>query len=484
MNTEEKLVIARQLLRLGVDGIEAGFPASSPEDFQSVVQVSQLVGDAAVVMALARAVDSDIDAAASALEKAVHPRIHVGIGVSPLHLREKLRMSKDECLERIDRCVRRARNACEGVQFYAEDASRADLDFLVQAYEVALAAGATAINVPDTTGFALPGEFAARIAYVLEHVKGAQSVPISVHCHNDLGLATALSIAAVGAGATQVECTLNGLGERAGNAAMEEIVMAIALHEDELDAHTDINTAEFVRASRLVSSITGMRVQANKAIVGANAFAHSSGIHQDGVLKDRSTYEIIKPEMVGAQSTKLVLTSRSGHAALKARLAELGYEFDTDALDELYQEFVALADRKKEVYDEDLESLINERERTSTAIYTLQGLQVSTGFPLTPTVTLTLADEEGNLHTVATTGDGPVNAAYDAVNKIVGEHVDLAEYSLQAVTRGTDALGEVTVRVAQGEKVFVGRGTDPDIVVSSVRAYLNAINRLLIAKRA
>lgn len=484
MGTDEKLAIARQLLRLGVDGIEAGFPASSPEDFKSVQQVAALAGDACVVMALARAVDADIEAAAKALEGAVRPRIHVGLGVSESHLADKLHMGRDECLQRIDSCVRHAADLCEGVQFYAEDAARADVEFLAQACQTALNAGAMCINIPDTTGFALPSVFADRISYLFEHVEGLRDAALSVHCHNDLGLATALSLAAVAAGAMQVECTINGLGERAGNAAAEEVVMAIALHGEELDAHTGIRTEEFTKASRLVSSVTGMRVQANKAIVGANAFAHSSGIHQDGVLKSAGTYQIINPEAVGAQAAKLVLTSRSGHAALKARLAELGYEFDEAQLDQIYQDFLALADRKREVYDEDLESLINERQRTSAAIYTLQALQVSTGFPLTPTVTLTLADAEGAQHTVATTGDGPINAAYAAVNQIVGEDVDLTEYSIQAVTRGTDALGEVTVRIAQGDKVFVGRGTDPDVVVSSVRAYLNALNRLLVSKRA
>ncbi len=484
MGLEGKLVIARELLRLGVDAIEAGFPMSSPGDFESVRSVGELVGDACMVMALTRALESDIDAAADALSTAQIPCIHTGLGVSESHLRNKLHMSREDCLARVEASVSYARSKCDLVQFYAEDAARADKEFLARVCETAIKAGATAVNIPDTTGYSLPQDFAERIRYLRTHVEGIDDVVLSVHCHNDLGMATALSLAGVAAGAMQVECTINGLGERAGNTAMEEVVMAIALHGEELDAHTDIDTREFVRASRLVQSITGMKVQANKAIVGANAFAHSSGIHQDGVLKERETYEIIDPETVGAGSGRLVLTARSGHAALRNRLEELGYSFDRDTIDEIYERFLAVADRKRAVYDEEIESIVNEYERQSAAVYTLEALQVSTGFPLTPTVTLTLSDDEGSRHTVATVGDGPINAAYDAVNQIVGLENDLTEYVVQAVTRGTDAIGEVTVRIAADDRVFVGHGADPDIVVSSVRAYLNALNRALIARRS
>ncbi len=484
MNTEEKLVIARELLRLNVDVIEAGFPISSPGDFESVRKISQLVGYDAVVCALTRAIEKDIVVAADALQFAKRPRIHTGIGVSESHLRDKLRITPDECGERAAQCVACAKRYVDDVQFYAEDAGRSDYDFLVRVIQAAVDAGATVVNIPDTTGYSLPDEFGRRIKHLVDNVRGIEDVTIAVHCHNDLGMATALAMAGVASGARQIECTINGLGERAGNTAMEEVVMAIRMHEAELDAHTDINTREFVKASRLVSSITGMGVQANKAIVGANAFAHSSGIHQDGVLKKRDTYEIIDPADVGAGASQIVLTARSGHAALKHRLEELGYEFSPEKLDELYEAFLNLADKKKEVYDEDLESLVNERDREADALYVLESVQISCGFPLTPTATLTVRDPEGASITVCDWGTGPVDAAYKAVNQVIGAESDLMEYAVQSVTRGIDALGEVTVRVkaANGE-IYTGRGADGDIIVSSTKAYLNALNRLLSDRR-
>ncbi len=484
MNTEEKLVIARQLLRLNVDVIEAGFPISSPGDFESVRRISELAGDNAVVCGLTRAIDKDIEVAADALKYAKRPRIHTGIGVSPSHMRDKLRITEDECIERAVHAVAYAKTFVDDVQFYAEDAGRSDFAFLAKVIEAVIGAGATVVNIPDTTGYSLPWNFGERIKYLVDHVKGIDDVTISVHCHNDLGMATALSLAGVLNGAMQIECTINGLGERAGNTAMEEVVMGIKMHEKELDAHTDINTVEFMKASRLVSSITGMNVQANKAIVGANAFAHSSGIHQDGVLKKRDTYEIIDPAEVGAGASQIVLTARSGHAALKHRLEELGYEFDSERLDQLYEAFLNLADKKKEVYDEDLESLVNERDREAEALYSLDSVQVSCGFPLKPTATLTLKNPEGEFVTVCEWGIGPVDAVYKAVDKVVQVDADLAEFSVQAVTRGIDALGEVTVRVkASNGEVYTGRGADGDIIVSSTKAYLNALNRLLSEKR-
>ena len=436
MNTEEKLVVARQLLRLNVDVIEAGFPISSPGDFESVRRIAELAGDQATVCGLTRAVEKDIDAAADALKYAKRPRIHTGIGVSPSHLRDKLRITEDECVERAVKCVKYARNFVEDVQFYAEDAGRSDYDFLVRVIEAVIKAGATVVNIPVKNG------------------------------------------------ATQVECTINGLGERAGNTAMEEVVMGIKMHGDELDACTEINTREFIKASRLVSSITGMNVQANKAIVGANAFAHSSGIHQDGVLKKRDTYEIIDPADVGAGTSQIVLTARSGHAALKHRLEELGYELEGEALDQVYEAFLNLADKKKEVYDEDLESLVNERDRNESALYALEGVQVSTGFPLTPTATVTLRNAADQVVTACEYGTGPIDAVYKAVNKIVQVDNELTEFSVQSVTRGIDALGEVTIRVtAPDGGVYTGRGADNDIIVSSTKAYLNALNRLLNDKQ-
>ena len=477
MNTEEKLVVARQLLRLNVDVIEAGFPISSPGDFESVRRIAELAGDQAVVCGLTRAVEKDIDCAAEALRYAKRPRIHTGLGVSPSHLRDKLRITEDECVERAVKCVKYAKKFVEDVQFYAEDAGRSDYDFLVRVIQAAVDAGATVVNIPDTTGYSLPEEFGRRIKYLMEGVRGIENVTVAVHCHNDLGMATALAMAGVKTGATQIECTINGLGERAGNTAMEEVVMAIKMHGDELDAHTDINTREFVKASRLVSSITGMSV-------GANAFAHSSGIHQDGVLKKRDTYEIIDPADVGAGSSQIVLTARSGHAALKHRLEELGYELEGEALDQVYEAFLNLADKKKEVYDEDLESLVNERDRNESALYTLEGVQISCGFPLTPTATVTLRNAADQVVTACEYGTGPIDAMCKAVNKIVQVDNDLTEFAVQSVTRGIDALGEVTIRVTDPTgAVYTGRGADGDIVVSSTKAYLNALNRLLDDKQ-
>ncbi len=485
MNTEEKLVIAQQLLRLHVDVIEAGFPISSPGDFRSVQEIGRLAGDDAVVVGLTRAVDKDIDRAAEALKTAKRPRIHTGLGVSPQHLREKLRITEDECVERAIHCVKYAKQYVEDVEFYAEDAGRADQKFLERVIQAAVDAGATVVNIPDTTGYQMPDGFGARIKGLADNVRGIENVTISVHTHNDLGMATALALAGVKNGATQIECTINGLGERAGNTALEEVVMAIKMHGDELDAHTDVNTCELTRASHLVSRITGMNVQANKAIVGANAFAHSSGIHQDGVLKARDTYEIIDPADVGAAGSEIILSARSGHAALRHRLAELGYSFKDEEFDEIYNRFLEIADQKKEVYDEDLESMVQERQREVAAVYTLDALQVSCGDPLVPTATATITDELGVRHVVCATGTGPVDAAYKAVDQVVAVHGDLAEFSVKAITRGIDAIGEVTVRItAEDGKVYTGRGADNDIVVSSAKAYVNAINRMIQTTRS
>ena len=485
MNTQEKLVIAQQLIRMNVDVIEAGFPASSPGDFRSVQDISRLAGDRCVVCALSRAVDEDIDRAAEALKMAKRPRIHTGLGVSPTHLREKLGITEDECVERAAHAVRYARRFVDDVEFYAEDAGRADQAFLERVIQAVVDAGATVVNIPDTTGYEMPDEFGARVRGVAENVSGIENVTIAVHTHNDLGMATALALAGVRNGATQVECTINGIGERAGNTSLEEIVMAIKMHGAALDAHTDVVTTELTRASHLVERITGLNVQANKAIVGANAFAHSSGIHQDGVLKSRDTYEIIDPADVGAAGSEIILSARSGHAALEHRLKELGYTFPEEEFDEVYQRFLEIADQKKEVYDEDLESMVQERQRDIQAIYTLDALQVSCGDPLVPTATATITDELGVKHVVCATGTGPVDAAYKAVDHVVAVHGDLAEFSVKAITRGIDAIGEVTVRItAEDGKVYTGRGADNDIVVSSAKAYVNAINRMIQTTRS
>jgi 2-isopropylmalate synthase len=481
MNTAEKLEIARQLVRLGVDVIEAGFPVSSPGDFESVQRIGAEVGDAAIVCGLTRAVPKDIEVAAEALKSAKRPRIHTGIGCSESHLCDKLRISGEEAIERAVAAVKLARNYVGDVEFYAEDAGRAVPAFLYQMIEAVVAAGATVVNIPDTTGYTLPAEFGALIAGLKANVKGIDDVTISVHCHNDLGMATANALAGVAAGARQVECTINGLGERAGNTAMEEVVMAIRQRGNLMgDVHTDINTRELLRTSRLVSSITGILVQPNKSIVGANAFAHSSGIHQDGVLKERSTYEIIDPADVGAGGSAIVLTARSGRHALRHRLEELGYTLPEAEFERVHTAFLDVADKKKEVYDEDLDALVGESERTLDETYHLEHVQVTSGEPGIPTATVELVTREGEHLIDSSHGTGPVDAVYKAINRIVHVPNDLTEFAVQAVTRGIDALGEVTIRVtAEDGTVYTGRGAHSDIIVASAKAYTNALNRLL-----
>ncbi len=484
MNTEEKLEIARQLVRLGVDVIEAGFPISSPGDFESVKRVGEEVGDAVVVCGLSRAVPKDIEVAAEALKSAKRPRIHTGIGVSESHLRDKLRITREEALERAVAAVKLARKFVDDVEFYAEDAGRAEPTFLYRMVEAAIRAGATVVNIPDTTGYAYPEVFGELIRGLMEHVDGIEDVTVSVHCHNDLGMATANALAGVRAGARQVECTINGIGERAGNTALEEVVMALKSRRDLFGVETGINTREIMRTSRLVSSITGIRVQPNKAIVGANAFAHSSGIHQDGVLKERTTYEIIDPAEVGAGVSRIVLTARSGRHALRHRLEELGFALTDDEFERVYEAFLDVADKKKEVYDEDLEAIVGESERTLHETYHLQQVHVSCGEPGIPTATVELVAADGRHLIDSSHGNGPVDAVYNAINRIVQVPNDLTEFSVQSVTRGIDAIGEVTIRIrAEDGQVFTGRGAHPDIIVASAKAYTNALNRLLSAQK-
>ena len=482
LNTTEKIEVAKLLESLGVDIIEAGFPISSPGDFNSVLEISKAVS-APTICALTRAVKKDIDVAADALRLAKHKRIHTGIGVSPQHIYDKLRSTPEKIIESAVEAVKYAKRYVEDVEFYAEDAGRADPEYLARVIEAVIAAGATVVNIPDTTGYCLPGEYGAKIKYLVDHISNIDRAIISTHCHNDLGMATANTLSGILNGARQAEVTINGIGERAGNTSLEEVVMAIKMHGEELDAHTDINTRELTRASHLVSTITGINVQPNKAIVGANAFAHSSGIHQDGVLKARDTYEIIDPAEVGAAGSQILLSARSGHAALRHRLSELGYTFGDEEFERVYQSFLEVADRKKEVYDEDLESIVRQYQRDVSAIWTLNAVQVSCGFPLTSTVTMT--DETGCTVTECDFGTGPIDAAYKTINKIVRVESELSEFSVKAVTRGIDALGEVSVRVkAENGEVFTGRGSDGDIIVSSTKAYINALNRLLAAGRA
>lgn len=480
LNTDEKLELTKELLRLGVDVIEAGFPASSEGDFDAVQRIASLAGDHCIVCALARAVRDDIKCAAQALEPAAHKRIHTGLGVSPLHLK-KLHMTPTEAAEQARDAVAFARTLVDDVQFYAEDASRADRAVLAGVLDAAIDAGARTLTIPDTTGYAFPEEFAALIRFVKDEVVRNRDVAISIHCHNDLGLATANSLAGIAAGATQVECTMNGIGERAGNAATEEIVMALKQRPQHFHAVTHINTYELTRASRVVSQLTGIAVQPNKAIVGANAFAHASGIHQDGVLKDRLTYEIIDPVEVGARGSKIVLTARSGHHALRHRLEDLGYALPDDELERMYAAFLDLADKKKEVYDEDLESLINEETRMQTGAFRLERLQVSCGSPGIPTATVELVTRNGERLIDSSHGNGPVDAVYNAINRILHVDNELTEFTVQSITRGMDAIGEVVIRIKSSSGlVYSGRGAHPDIVVACARAYTNALNRLIL----
>ncbi len=478
LNVSEKLEIARQLEKLGVDVIEAGFPISSPGDFQAVQSISRLIKNA-TVCGLTRAVPKDIDVAAEALKDAVRPRIHTGLGVSDSHLQHKLRMTREQALERGVTAVRHARQYVEDVEYFLEDSGRADPDYLCQVVEAVIKAGATVINVPDTTGYSMPDEYGARIKMLLERVPNSDKAIFSVHCHDDLGMAAANSLAGVLNGARQIECTLNGIGERAGNTSLEEVVMAMKVRNDFFDVETRIVTEEIYRTSRMVSNMTGILVQPNKAIVGANAFAHSSGIHQDGVLKERTTYEIIDPQMVGIHESKIILSARSGRHALADRLEKLGYTFEREQLDKIYERFLLVADRKKEVYDEDLESLVADEIRNTDNAYTLISVQVVSGEPGIPTATVRLRDRAGRELIDSNHGTGPVDAIYNAVNRIVSMENDLIEFSVQSVTQGIDAMAEVTIRVRRGNDVYTGRGASSDILVASARAYLNALNKLL-----
>jgi 2-isopropylmalate synthase len=482
MNTTEKIEIARQLVRLGVDIIEAGFPISSPGDFESVRRIGEEVGDAVVVCGLTRAVAKDIEVAADALKTAKRPRIHTGIGASESHLKYKFRISRDEALERAAAAVKLARSFVGDVEFYAEDAGRADPAFLYRMVETVVKAGATVVNIPDTTGYTYPEEFGSLIRGIRESVPGIDRVTISVHCHNDLGMATANALAGIRNGAGQVECTVNGIGERAGNTAMEEVVMALRQRRTYFDADTSINTKEIMRTSRLVSSITGIVIQPNKSIVGANAFAHSSGIHQDGVLKERSTYEIIDPVDVGAGGSSIVLTARSGRHALRHRISQLGTELPDAEFEKVYEAFLNLADKKKEVYDEDIEALISDKVKHISEVYVLNSLRAESGTGITPTATVEML-VDGKTVKQTGSGDGPVDAVYRTIAAITGTKSKLDAYLVKGITGGTDALGEVTVKVEEAGKKVAGHGADTDIIIASARAYVNALNKLEFWKK-
>lgn len=491
--------VARQLARMGVDVIEAGFPFASPGDFEAVERISSEVGNyknPPIICGLARATKNDIETCAKAVSKARFPRIHTFIATSDIHMEYKLRKTRDEVLAITTEMVSLARSLCEDVEFSAEDALRSDHEFLYQVYSAAIAAGATTINVPDTVGYTTPREFMDLIIGIRENVVGVEKCTISVHGHDDLGVAVANFMAAIEGGARQVECTINGIGERAGNAALEEIVMALHVRKsfynprfgrDELDDRplTNIKTREIYKSSRLVSTMTGMMVQPNKAIVGANAFAHESGIHQDGVLKNRETYEIMDAALVGVSENLLVLGKHSGRAAFRSRLLELGYDgLSNDDVQRSFTRFKELADKKKEITNLDIESLVNDEiQLVSNDRYQLDEMQVVCGASTTPTATVTMLDEElGTEVTFAATGTGPVDAAFKAVNAIVrATDVKLLEYSVGSVTSGIDALGEVTVRVQDKttSRVFYGRSSNNDVLTASTQAYINALNRAL-----
>ncbi len=501
MTSAEKLEVARGLARLGVDVIEAGFPAASPDDLEAVRRIAIEVGNSAdggrvpIICGLARATRNDIDKAWQAVQPAAKPRIHTFLATSEIHMQYKLRMTRQQVLERVAEMVAYARSLCEDVEFSPEDAGRSDPEFLYEVLAVAIRAGATTLNIPDTVGYTTPDEFGTLIAGIIRNTPGIENCIVSVHCHNDLGLATANTLAGLRAGARQAEVTINGIGERAGNTALEEVVMALHTRPQFYGLRTGIDTTQITRISKLVSNYTGMPVQPNKAIVGANAFAHEAGIHQDGMLKHSLTYEIMRPETVGATQSKLVLGKHSGRHALRTRLAALGYALDEAELDQVFERFKHLADRKKTITDADLEALVSDELYQPRELFALDGLQVACGTMGMPTATVRLRGPDGQMHISAAVGTGPVDAAYKAIDAIVKASNTLQEFVVHAVTEGIDALGEVTVRIegsdgllqfspqreADVPRTFGGYGADTDIVVASVKAYLAALNKLLVA---
>ena len=476
LNIKEKCEIAKQLERLRVDIIEAGFAAASPGDFEAVRAIARNAGSDIVVASLARALAKDIDAAWEAVREAKNPRIHTFIATSDVHMKYKLKMSPSQVLEQSEAMVRYAKKYCEDVEFSAEDAGRSDHEFLFRVLERVIDAGATVVNIPDTVGYNTTLEFGGLIGEIFEHVGNIGRTEVSVHCHDDLGLAVANSLSALVNGATQMECTINGLGERAGNAALEELVMGIATRKDFYNVEHGIDTKQLYRTSRLVSQITGVSMPPNKAVVGDNAFAHESGIHQHGVLAEKTTYEIMTPESVGIASNRMVLGKLSGKHAFLERLSELGYHPGQEELEQAFRRFKELADRKKDINDRDIEALMGESGVIVEEEYAFDSFQITSGNKLTATATVTLV-RKGEAGTEAATGDGPVDAAFNAVDRITGAGVSLESYGIKAVTEGKDALGEVTVKVSREGKSFIGRGGSTDVIEASIRAYVNAVNK-------
>lgn len=506
MTSAEKLEVARSLARMGVDVIEAGFPAASPDDLEAVRRIALEVGrpnpgdpnaKVPVVAGLARANKNDIDKAWEAVQEAAKPRIHTFLATSPIHMKYKLKMDPEDVIQRVAEMVGYARSLCADVEFSPEDAGRSEPEFLYIVLGEAIKAGATTLNIPDTVGYTTPDEFFALIDGIIKNTPGMHAgITISVHCHDDLGMATANTLAGIRAGARQAEVTINGIGERAGNTSLEEVVMALKTRKPVFNLETGIETQQILRVSKLVSNYTGIVVQPNKAIVGANAFAHEAGIHQDGMLKHQTTYEIMRPEDVGVNQSKLVLGKHSGRHALRSRLAEMGHSLDELELDKAFARFKELADRKKVITELDLEAIIADEFYRPRDVYYLDGLQVTCGTIGMPTATVRLKGPDGKVHVHAAMGSGPVDAAYKAIDAIVKMPNTLLEFNIHAITEGIDALGEVTVRIkgenglhtmdAQSEqvyqRVFGGHGADTDIIVASTKAYLNALNKLIIAQ--
>jgi 2-isopropylmalate synthase len=476
MNTGEKLRLAIQLEKLGVDVIEAGFPAASEGDLEAVSRIAARLKQAEVA-ALARASKHDIDEAWKAIQHAAKPRIHTFIATSDIHLEFKLRMRRDEVVAAAVEAVAYAKSLTDNVEFSAEDGSRSDRDFLCRIFEAVIAAGATTINLPDTVGYAIPQEYAELVAYVIAHTPNSKQAVFSVHCHNDLGLATANTIAAIGAGARQAEVTINGIGERAGNTSLEEVVMALHTRSNLMAVGSNIRTRYIHPTSRLVSMITGIIVQPNKAIVGANAFAHEAGIHQDGVLKNPMTYEIMKPETVGLTTNTLVLGKHSGRHALRSHLRTMGYDLSNDELALIFKKFKELADKKKQVVDEDLEVIVTEGILRTSDVFKLDYLQVIAGNTVLPMASVRL-DINGRQVQGAGYGNGPIDATFNTIAKLAGTSSELLRFSVSALTGGTDAQGEVTVRLRENALVALGKGADPDIITASAKAYVNGLNRL------
>jgi 2-isopropylmalate synthase len=476
MNVEEKVMVAKQLARLGVDIVEAGFAYSSPGDFEAVHRIAQEV-EGPTICSLARARPEDIDRAWEALKGAPKARIHTFLSTSDIHLKYQFRMTREEAKKRAVEMVQRARSYVDDVEFSPMDASRSDPAYLYEVIEAVIAAGAGTVNIPDTVGYAVPQEFGALIKGICDHVLNANQAVISVHCHNDLGVAVANSLAAVMNGAGQVECTINGIGERAGNTSLEEIVMGLRTRKDFYHADTQIKTEEIAKTSRLVSKITGMVVQPNKAIVGANAFAHTSGIHQDGLLKDKTTYEIMRPESVGLVESRMVMGKLSGRHAFRQRMEELGYTLSDEELNHAFERFKKLADQKKEIYEEELEVIVSQELAKMVERIVLKSFRIESGTDRTPTATVEL-EIDGNLVRQSGTGDGPVDAVYRTIASMTQTKSTLLMFAVNAITGGTDAQGEVSVRVQEDGRTVSGHGADTDIIEAAAKAYLNALNRL------